>query len=171
MATKAQRDHLWIQVVLGDIRPKLIKLGMYLPPNNMTVTVVDKEEMSRLLKRPVGHVTGLTVSHGWQYNMDHHIYVLDSLRPCSFKETLAHECGHVWLNDRNSYLIHQSRQEVEGFCNLVAYKVLLFEFSEEAKRVRKSMLENPDPIYGEGFRIMKQRADNEGWDNFLYRLS
>ena len=171
MSTKAEKDNLWIQVVYGHIKPKLIQLGIYLPQYNLSTSIVSRAEMDRLLRRPSNGVTGLTVSRGVPFGMSHYVYILDGMSPCLFKETLAHECGHVWLNDRNSRLNRSGIQEVEGFCNLLAYKVLLFEFSEESKTTRQNMLDNPDPIYGDGFRMMKQRADMEGWSNFLARIS
>ena len=93
--------------------------------------------------------------------------MLNGMSICRYKGTLAHECTHVWLNQRNSPLKRHPRKEIEGFCNLVAYKVLMFDTSEDAAVVRQCMLNNPDPIYGEGFRLMKQREKQIGWRRMI----
>lgn len=164
-------DRLRPQFLYSEIRSRMASIGMNVPKHNVTISFANRAEFDRLLRRDSGRVTGLTVSSGSCYGMRHHIYMLDEMPVSNYKETLAHECGHVWLNDRHSILNRHSSQEIEGFCNLVAYKVLLFDHSQEAEQTRRGMLLNPDPIYGEGFRMMKQRAEQMGWNRMLANYS
>lgn len=164
-------DKLRPQFLLSEVKSRLASIGMTMPKQKVTISIVNRAEFDRLLKHHSNAVTGLTVTHSGYLGTDHHIYMLNGMSTCRYKETLAHECGHVWLNDRHSVLNQHSRQEVEGFCNLVAYKVLMFDKSQDAAWVRQCMLSNPDPIYGEGFRIMKQRAEQMGWRNLLASYS
>lgn len=164
-------DKLRPQFVYSEVKSRLSAIGMILPKETVDISIANRSELNRLATHKSDQLTGLTISIGTPFGMRHNIYMLDEMPTSRYKETLAHECGHVWLNDRHSVLNRQSIQEVEGFCNLVAYKVLLFDRTKEAEIVRKTMLSNPDPIYGEGFRIMKHRAEQMGWNRMLANYS
>ncbi|MCR4847828.1 MAG: hypothetical protein K5920_03120 [Bacteroidales bacterium] len=164
-------DKLRPQFVYSEVKSRLSSIGMNLPTETVDISITDRTELNRLATYKSDQLTGLTISAGTPFGMRHSIYLLDEMPTSRYKETLAHECGHVWLNDRFSILNRQSIQEVEGFCNLVAYKVLLFDHTKEAEIARESMLSNPDPIYGEGFRIMKRRAEQMGWNRMLASYS
>ena len=80
---------------------------------------------------------------------------------------LAHEYAHVWLNER---FVEASPPVVEGFCNLVAEAALAKERSKLASIILENMKKSDNPIYGRGFRQMKQKLDQVGWSALLKEL-
>lgn len=164
-------DSLKPQVILAYVKSKMKQFGLVIPKDNVDISIVGEERLSQLSGSPIGSTTGLTSSCGFAKNWTHHIYMLDGMSMHLYRETLAHECTHVWLNEHNSPLNKSSLAELEGFCNLVAYKVLLFDDSFESQNIRERMLADPSPIYGEGFRMMKARAEQMGWNQMLSSVS
>ena len=96
----------------------------------------------------------------------HDIYLLSSLSNTKRKGVLAHELGHVWLQEHRSPLRHL-RVENEGFCELLAYKIFGAINTSEARLLRRGMLAGRIPIYSDGFRMMRRRAEDMGWEAFL----
>jgi hypothetical protein len=96
------------------------------------------------------------------------IVVVGELAKEHFEGILAHEFGHVWLF-RNQ-LDQRSPILVEGFCELVRYRWLDKLASPLAADLLRRMIENVDPIYGDGFRQMKDAWDRAGIQGVLKRL-
>ena len=77
---------------------------------------------------------------------------------------LAHEYGHMALNLDYRTLGDRpglgSRDKVieEGFCEVVNAIALLTQTSDDARFLSFLMPGNPDPVYGDGFRLMWPRA-------------
>lgn len=165
--TSRLRQRICQDIVINDLK----SLGIFLPLDSINITIVNMEQMDKLLGRSSKNILGLTISRSCLQQFTHNIYILEGLMPHQYKSTLSHEFGHVWLNHRNSKLNQMEDKYIEGFCNLLAYKVLLRDVSDDSKQARAFMLKNPDPIYGEGFRIMKARADRIGWDHLLKEAS
>ena len=85
-----------------------------------------------------------------------------------FKGTLGHELLHSWLY---LYAIELPQNETEGFCNLgsmLIYKYYKSDISDFW--VNYIMEQNDDPIYGEGYRLMKMRLDKLGWKGLMDAL-
>lgn len=94
-----------------------------------------------------------------------HITIHAGLPELLFKGVLAHELLHSWLD---MYAINLPQNEKEGFCNLGQNLVLRQEKSKAAEYLITCTLEkNPDPIYGEGYRLMKKRLDKLGWKGLM----
>lgn len=78
--------------------------------------------------------------------------------------TLAHEYGHMMLNLDHQTLANRpgmsSREGIieEGFCEVMCAIALLTQTSDDARWNSFMMPANPDPVYGEGFRLMWPRA-------------
>jgi len=86
------------------------------------------------------------------------IVVLGGLAQDHFEAVLAHEFGHVWLF--NERLDPGSELLVEGFCELVKYLWLEQLGTPLAKAIQRRTQDNPDPVYGGGFRRVKERWDS-----------
>lgn len=77
---------------------------------------------------------------------------------------LAHEYGHMALNLNHQTLMNRpglgSREKKieEGFCEVVNAVALLTQTSDDSRFMSFLMPGNPDPIYGDGFRLMWPRA-------------
>ena len=98
------------------------------------------------------------------------IYILRDMPTFHFIATAAHELMHVWqrLNgsDRNRLIT------VEGSCNYASYLVLSTYEDKRAKYIIESLKQDDNPIYGDGFRLIKEFVEkNElpAWLNALRR--
>ncbi len=85
-----------------------------------------------------------------------------------FKGVLAHELLHSWIA---LYSIRLPNNEEEGLCNLGEFLVLKQEKSKEADYLINWTLEqNRDPVYGDGYRLMKKRLEKLGWKGLMDAL-
>ena len=112
------------------------------------------------------HVSRRTAGLAVHCGNRHNIYLLSTLDETRRKGVLAHELGHVWLWEHRSPL-RVSQIESEGFCELLAYKIYGVINTLEARLLRRGMLFGRTPVYSEGFRTMKHRAENLGWEAYL----
>jgi hypothetical protein len=81
---------------------------------------------------------------------------------------LAHEFGHVWLNEN---YIDASPPAVEGFCNLLSMHALQKDTSKLADVLRKNLQMSDDHVYGRGFREMSKQLQKLGWPGLLRDFS
>lgn len=79
---------------------------------------------------------------------------------------VAHEMGHTWCRDQR---IKLSQIEEEGLCELISYHVLSTQFSKLGNAWKASMLSKPDPVYGDGLRLMLKKFETckQSWPKFL----
>jgi len=96
------------------------------------------------------------------------IAVLRGLPSFLFEGIVIHELGHAWLIVHGIQNLPQWAEE--GFCELLAYRYYGEQGTEMARYRRESMLRNPDPIYGEGFRRMRTLAQHVGFEQLLEHL-
>lgn len=93
------------------------------------------------------------------------IKMLKGLNKTLFCGVLSHELMHVLINELQ---IIFEMYESEGLCELAKYFALKMFDSKYAESWIESMEANPDPIYGEGFRIMKERIkQHKSIQNYL----
>ena len=165
-------NQLRVQFIYSEVKNRLAVMGIHLPKDNLTISIVDRQKLNSLLNcGSADNFDGLTISKVSFSGKSHQIYLLESLPTIRYKTVLAHECGHVFLNEHDSVLNRGHIREVEGFCQLVAYKVLLFDDTKESEIMRSNLLQSQDPIYGEGFRVMKRREEQLGWTRMLANYS
>jgi hypothetical protein len=112
-----------------------------LPDRNIAVWLVDRAELAAVLAHSVSahnpHTTlGLTrtrkTGHG---RMDHDIYLLNGLGRARLAAVAAHEFAHTWLHENVPPGRELEGDTVEGFCELVAYKVMHTRGEENEKKV------------------------------------
>ena len=84
-----------------------------------------------------------------------------------FCGVLAHELLHSWLA---LYAIHLPDEEKEGFCNLGESLILQQDSSLFGAYRIARMNEDPDPVYGDGFRLMADRLSKLGWKGLMDAL-
>ena len=157
--------------------PTLAALGISLPKGNVIIRVVGKDVIDRqaLKINARGNLRGLTlttykiVSNGKfiRTTFDHEIFILYGMPHIECASVLAHEYAHIWLNER---FIEDSPPVVEGFCNLVSEAILLQEKGKLASIIRKNMKQSDSPVYGAGYRRMKQRLEVLGWTALLAEM-
>ena len=137
---------------------------------------------SRYMELPIGKIPSFTLmrvpyskwTHGSQCvgfaesdEKGYRISIVDCLSKTSFAEVMAHEMLHLWLYEYN---LNPSDRVTEGFCNLGSFEILQGIQTEKAKEKTNIILNDPDAIYGVGFRMVKQEYDVSGWAGVIKRV-
>ncbi len=93
------------------------------------------------------------------------VYILDRLPPGRFVETAAHEVAHDWMRHNAPGV----RDELlrEGFAEYVASQVNL---AEGRSGLNRRMEQNPDPVYGAGYRAVRDAVKELGFERVLENL-
>lgn len=112
--------------------------------------------------------TGVT---NWVYdgqNFDVGIRILRNVTPNTFEGTLAHEYGHVMLvvdpdsmRFRGGFPDHRHVEE-EGFCEVMKYLWLQERGTGNRQQDQLAIRNNPDPVYGDGFRMIWKEYERLG---------
>ena len=93
------------------------------------------------------------------------VAVLQGLPAVLFQGVTVHELGHVWL------IVNEVRGlpswAEEGFCELLSYRYYQDLRSEEGRYYYVSKEQNPDPIYGEGFRRLRDLSMSLGFPRLI----
>ncbi|MBF0564694.1 MAG: protein DA1 [Nitrospirae bacterium] len=92
------------------------------------------------------------------------VYVLYGLSAIRFKCVLAHELTHAWFA---LHCPHLPVQVEEGTANLVSSLMLEMIGNEEARYILRSMEDDNDPVYGEGYRRARKHYEKEGLTGLL----
>ena len=58
----------------------------------------------------------------------------------------------------------------EGFCNIGSRLVYQNDPSPLAKILLDNLEKDPDPIYGDGYRLMLNKLKQIGWENLLIEV-
>lgn len=145
------------ELLLGNI-------GIKVNPNDIIFEIVTQQKLERLQPK-IQNVVGLTCPISIEGKF-HKIWLLENQTYIFLLSVVAHEMGHTWCRDNKLTLSHM---EEEGFCELLAYHVLSTQFSKWGNTWKLSMLQNPDPIYGDGLRYMKQKLENNKGSWFKFR--
>ncbi len=132
------------QRVFEEARRDLATLFPAPLPHPITIKLVDATELGRRSQEAkielAGDATlGLTHTHitsqGKQTNFSHTIYLLNGLGRARLSSVCAHEFAHAWINEH----VPQNRKfdpdVVEGFCELVAYKLMTLRNDPVQKEV------------------------------------
>ena len=98
---------------------------------------------------------------------DFRIFMTYGLPKLYFTGVLAHEMLHSWLA---LYGREVTKDENEGFCNLGKAFIYTKDDSDFARYLIKQMYKNEDLVYGEGYRLQKQRYEKLGWAGLLESL-
>ncbi len=167
-------DEATLGLVNDRVKESLSKCGIEKPDGKITLFIVDKTKLDIEAKRihAGGNLKGLTltkfrtVTKGDVSNttFEHRIMVLFGLPHVECEAVLAHEYMHVWLNER---FIEGSLGTIEGFCNLGSAALLKLETSKLSSILMNNMLNNPNPVYGDGYRKMASRLNQIGWSRLL----
>jgi len=166
-----------MEEVRKRVWPTLAALGITVPTGDVVIRVVGKDVIDKqaLKINARGNLRGLTlttykiVSDGKRAktSFSHEIFILYGMPHIECASVLAHEYAHVWLNER---FIEDTAPVVEGFCNLVSEATLVQEKGKLASIIRENMKQNNSPVYGMGYRRMKQRLAILGWPSLLAEM-
>jgi hypothetical protein len=93
------------------------------------------------------------------------MYIRKGLPAILFMGSVAHELAHVYTALRR-WRLHPWAEE--GLGELLAYRFFHDLGTPEALFLARRMEENPDPLYGDGFRRMRRLiGEGEGLRRFL----
>lgn len=158
---------------VGHSEKKVLRIlaaaGLFIPEKH-PVHLVDQAELSEIgdglyNNDTKGFTNSLTKSLGRKIvSVDHTVYILTNLAEIKFMGVLAHEFLHIWLNEQG---IKLPLHETEGFCNLGTMLVNTAHKEPVAKILQENLEKNPDPVYGDGYRLMKTKLDTLGWDKLI----
>ena len=136
-------------------------LGISGVPEDIPVELKSKDLMGKALGR---------IHYSWSRNRrfsNFHIFMTLGLPELHFRGVLAHEMLHSWLV---LYGREVTDDECEGFCNLGSGFVYQKEDTDFSRLLLKRLYENADKIYGEGYRLQKERYEKLGWAGLLDSL-
>ncbi len=166
-----------MEEVRKRVWPTLANLGMAVPVGDVIIRVVGKDVIEKQAKKinARGNLRGLTLTtykirsdgRSIRTTFDHEIFILYGMPHIECVSVLAHEYAHIWLNER---FIDDSPPVVEGFCNLVSEATLVKEKGKLASIIRENMKQSDNPVYGAGYRRMKQRLIVLGWPTLLAEM-
>ncbi|NDH01139.1 MAG: protein DA1 [Opitutae bacterium] len=167
-----------LNAVANRVRQGMSELGLPRPVGPLTMRLVSQNQLNQEVERLHGRgsLRGLTLTTfrtitggpdaGTTFS--HEVWVLAGLPVVECLSVLAHEFGHVWLNEN---YIEMSPPAVEGFCNLLSMHALKKETSKLADILRKNLQMSDDRVYGRGFREMDKRLQSLGWPGLIRDLS
>ncbi len=138
------------------------------------VELCGRDRLVQLLHRPDHGILGATL-HTTYFNNARPIRneikgvgILKGLPKALFQGVAAHELGHVWLAVHDVLAIPDWAQE--GFCNLLSFRLHQQLGTQEDRFQMRSLERNPDPVYGEGFRRVRDMANRIGFENLIRSL-
>ncbi|MBF0225556.1 MAG: hypothetical protein HQK76_08895 [Desulfobacterales bacterium] len=153
-----------------EILKQLSQYGMKGIPNNIPIFLVDRNQLAKISNNKFSKDTkGFTkietkLLNNVKVSSSYEIYILFGLQELAFKGTLAHELLHVWQFEHNARL---SKIESEGFCNLGSAIIYESGSSQLATILLDNLKNDPDPIYGAGYRKMSKKLESIGWAKLL----
>ena len=166
-----------MEEVRKRVWPTLSTLGIPAPVGDVIIRVVGKDVIEKYAKKinARGNLRGLTlttykiISDGkfTRTTFDHEIFILYGMPHIECASVLAHEYAHIWLNEQ---FIDDIPPVIEGFCNLVSEATLVKEKGKLASIIRENMKQSDNPVYGAGYRRMKQRLSVLGWPTLLAEM-
>lgn len=159
--------------ILKQVRDSLVKAGIVIDQETIEFELVTRDQFAKLLDHDVTNQFGLTQYEHFKYlgfleDNSLTIYILTGLPRMHFISTAAHELMHAWL-----FLnIPDGGDErlIEGSCNYASLLVLRRFDDEMAGYVVQQLEDEPDPVYGEGYRRVKRLAENRGVEYWLEHL-
>lgn len=159
------------------VRRELADLGLVIPQEPLPLSIVSKPQLARILPRS-SHprdrdVQGLTLSEhliqgGRVVRRTAEVFILSHLPATLFEGVAAHELGHAWIFTTGCP--SHAHALAEGFCNYLQYLRYRREGTEEAEFYIARMMEDQDPAYGQGFRIVRKIAERKGFPALLEHM-
>jgi hypothetical protein len=150
-----------LRVALPPIRAQLIQMGIWLNPP-VHVQLVDEAWMKAMNPHESGMVGGLTQFHGQQVR---EVYIVAGMPALEFGSTVVHEVMHAWLAQNG--VPQDDARIAEGLCQVVSYRWLRDQPGPLAAFVREKIERDPDPIYGDGFRMVRESVRRHGMNQVI----
>lgn len=150
-----------IDWMLGQVVERLHQAGFHdLKVDDITIWTATSKEMAAFRKSDVE-----VFNEGFctlQLNGKIKIYVQSHHTKIHYAGILAHELLHAWCFKHN--LLDIPPQISEGISNLASYYIYHTIDYPLARLYEKQLFEDPNPIYGDGFRQVYSIYKEYGWD-------
>jgi hypothetical protein len=148
----------------------LEKAGFRGIPKNIEIVLAHPQTLSAHSRKR--HTSGLTLSHFHFSNykrvgITHQIGILYGLPEVEFEAVIAHELLHVWQHENG---VKFSPLYCEGLCELGGFLVYSEDSSELGRHFIKKMMNQKDPVYGNGFRLMLKKLERLGWPGLIREI-
>jgi LIM domain/Protein DA1 len=157
--------------VMSEVRDILSEEGVVIEQENIPLILADRDKMKKIHGSNRADVTGYTFYERSSSTLipvttrKYKIYMLTGLPRIAYIQGIAHELMHVWLYRHASLEMDDTLRE--GSCNFAAYLVLQHYAGKETEFMTKNMMQDPDSIYGEGFRRVKTWVEQKGASEWL----
>ncbi len=159
---------------LRTVVHKLNSMGIRLDPNRIKISGVDRNYLRKNAPGYSENMQGYCHSESereFSNNSltrkvtNHMIYVLTGLSAAAFESVLAHELMHVWLYEftKNDH----SDKIREGSCNYISFLYLNSMLVKTAADFIRKLENNPDPVYGGGYREIKNKFQGKSLSELL----
>jgi hypothetical protein len=150
------RDEQMLNKAYRQVLSVYHKAGIHLPLDRMELKLCKKGELhTATCNNPIG----ITRTTKTSFSKNRYVVEILSTNYTYVVDTLAHELMHVVQDELNLKL---DKQHSEGLCECAAYLVLQTIQSDVAKQLNLSKEQNPDTIYGDGFRLVKAKIIRAG---------
>ncbi len=161
------------ELSLNKVISRLNNYGLLFNKETIKLKVVDLIELQRVSKnRHSKNIKGFSYTNievlGSKKTFQHTVYVLNGIPPKYAEATIAHELMHVWISVNIKQKL--AKQLEEGSCNYISYTYLKSDYSDDAKDIIKQLHNNPDKIYGDGYRKVYDRFRGRDFNLFLEYL-
>jgi hypothetical protein len=142
--------------------------GLNIPEAQVPIELVTRPELARLMNSStckhlaITRATTVTTLFGQRVSTRvDGIAILRGLPAKLFQGTCAHELGHAWM--RLHGIDRLASRDEEGFCEYLAHSWYHENLSPESRFYQNRIATNPDPVYGEGFRVFQALATKKGF--------
>ncbi len=160
--------------LMAQIIEELADKGIEIEEKRIPLQLVDRPKLRRKAGSSVDDPAGYTSYRkqtalaGIWSRKDFEIFVLYGMPKAGFILTLGHELMHVWLfkngeSDMADIL-------TEGSCQYAGMLAIGDLEGEDADMLRQTTMESPDPIYGEGLRLVDAYVSEVGIPAWLEYL-
>ena len=153
--------------LLDIVIKSLGKMGLNIDSENITIKATDRKGLKKAAGSDYSDMlkgynnTNIRVTNGNE-KIKHTIYVLTLIPSEHIQSVVAHELMHIWLH-QNTANNHEMALK-EGSCNYVSYVYMKTLTSREAISITRLYGRNVDPIYGDGFRKVKDKFGSSNLD-------
>jgi hypothetical protein len=160
--------------VMSEVAEHLAQIGISIDVSTVTLHLIDLRQMKSRFDSDAHNLRGFvdyrekTSMFGVVKERTIDLYLLEGMPRLHVVTTLAHELTHVW-----QYTHGRLKNDLtfsEGSCNYAAFLVLLNYPGEETGYVVETLLEDEDPVYGDGFRRVMAYAEAVGTKRWLEQL-